>query len=704
MRGESPARCLCGVAAGRGRLAAHWNGLTDHGWPSGGGRFAPEAVTGRTLNFQTTKFGFSLERDTCECIQLRVAGACRLRTAPAFKIVGRRMLRHWQLQNFKSFRLLPPVTLSMVNVLAGPNSSGKSSLIQSILLLKQTLQYGAEERPITLNGPLLRIGSFSDIRNFDAGHDPIEIAFDFEVRVTETDESGTPHWARSPNYAYRRHGGALWDQISLSISYNNPIQLLPLDEPVQSANLNPALISTSLTVKGSTNDERTSQTCQFVLGNEFGWPYSVYLDSESELEMIGNKPDGEIVGGFISYFLPHLSLVRYDKTKVEVNALVGSIFRPDGTLLGLRPTPDAPLSQNAVAIINNWLVQHKVDPLPNQGEPVIASEARARLLSFQRQPNIGGLLSIIEPSESVIRELEELKEQVRGALLGEREAINGYTGARSDGADYALNFLSDFFKFGIRYLGPLRDSPRPVYQPEALEGNTDVGYRGEHTAAVFEMNKGRTVSFRAPPASDTESDYVGLAKDTKRSLEEATAEWLEYLGVASSVKTMDAGVFGNRMQVSIEQGAPLHDLTNVGVGVSQILPIVVMALLAPSGSFLIFEQPELHLHPKVQARLADFFLALAIDGKQTLLETHSEYLVDRLRLRIAMAQSDNVRPLVNILFSEKKNGCSSLTPIVLSEFGSIVNWPTDFFEQSQRDVGKIVQAASLKRKSRPRRD
>ena len=122
--------------------------------------------------------------------------------------------------------------------------------------------------------------------------------------------------------------------------------------------------------------------------------------------------------------------------------------------------------------------------------------------------------------------------------------------------------------------------------------------------------------------------------------------------------------------------------------------------MAPPGSFLIFEQPELHLHPRVQARLADFFLALALDGKQTILETHSEYLVDRFRLRIALSSSDSVRPLINILFSEKSAGQSTLTPLEISEFGSIANWPKNFFDQSQRDVGRIVKAASEKRSKR----
>jgi predicted ATPase len=125
-----------------------------------------------------------------------------------------------------------------------------------------------------------------------------------------------------------------------------------------------------------------------------------------------------------------------------------------------------------------------------------------------------------------------------------------------------------------------------------------------------------------------------------------------------------------------------------------------MALLAPAGSFLIFEQPELHLHPKVQARLGDFFLALALDGKQLLLETHSEYLVDRFRLRIALSSSDKVRHLVNILFSEKVGSSSSLEPVEISEYGAVLKWPKDFFEQSQRDVGRIVKAASGKRRSK----
>src|SRR5690349_9351505 len=91
------------------------------------------------------------------------------------------MLRKWSLRNFKSFKELNTLELANINVLAGANSSGKSSIIQSILLLKQTVHYGSPDRPIALNGPLLRMGSFVDIRNSEASSETVDYDFDFNL-------------------------------------------------------------------------------------------------------------------------------------------------------------------------------------------------------------------------------------------------------------------------------------------------------------------------------------------------------------------------------------------------------------------------------------------------------------------------------------------------------------------------------------------
>ncbi len=609
------------------------------------------------------------------------------------------MLTNWHIQNFKSFKESLPVSLSMVNVLAGANSSGKSTLIQSILLLKQTLQYGTEERPITLNGPLLRMGSFTDVCNNDASyHDDLRIGFSMDTLDAEESPNGKPAWAKSVNYRFQASESKRWDGISLALTFSPSDEQLDLP---QEANPAPVLRQTMLTVRGRSDEGYVEQVINFTAPSRGMWPYQVTTDAASEEEMVDGKPEAFIEGGLISHFLPEIAVVRYNHTEVDVSALVDAIFRYRSTLLSVGFSSNEVLSPSVAAIFNDWFVSHGISPIAE--DLASPSELNSKLANFIR-PKVpwSDLLAGQNQSDEIKVELDRLKIKVKAAILAERKTEMRASGARSDGLDYAVKYISDYFKFGVRYLGPLRDSPRPVYQPEALEGTTDVGYRGEHTAAIYEINKHQRITYRLPPSDDTELDYVNLASTTSAQLGQATSQWLQYLGVAASVQTTDAGVYGNRMRVSMAEGAPLHDLTNVGVGVSQVLPIVVMALLAPRGSLLIFEQPELHLHPKVQARLADFFLALALDGKQTLLETHSEYLVDRLRLRIAMAPDDSVRHFVNILFSEKKGTSSSLTPVEISEYGAILNWPTDFFEQSQRDVSRIVQAAARKRKNKSR--
>ncbi|WP_180828388.1 AAA family ATPase, partial [Vibrio parahaemolyticus] len=66
-----------------------------------------------------------------------------------------------------------------------------------------------------------------------------------------------------------------------------------------------------------------------------------------------------------------------------------------------------------------------------------------------------------------------------------------------------------------------------------------------------------------------------------------------------------------------------------------VIPIVMQCLLSNKNDILIFEQPELHLHPKIQAKLCDLFIAMSLNGRQIIIETHSEYIINRLRYRIA---------------------------------------------------------------------
>ena len=255
-------------------------------------------------------------------------------------------------------------------------------------------------------------------------------------------------------------------------------------------------------------------------------------------------------------------------------------------------------------------------------------------------------------------------------------------------------FLSYFFPRNLKYLGPLRYEPQAMYQAFDLSEPKTVGLKGENTAAVLHLNSSLKLSY--PFVMEKENG--GLEFGTREgTLSAACTEWLSYMGVITDFQTFDKGKLGYELQVKTNESDKMQDLTHVGVGVSQILPIVVMALLSEADDILIFEQPELHLHPKVQSRLTDFFLALSND-RQLIIETHSEYLINRLRLRIVQSRNDGIKDASTILFVNKGKEGSQFQKVDITPFGSIVNWPSEFFDQTDTEVENILLEAVNKKR------
>ena len=203
-----------------------------------------------------------------------------------------------------------------------------------------------------------------------------------------------------------------------------------------------------------------------------------------------------------------------------------------------------------------------------------------------------------------------------------------------------VEFIRDFFNERIKYLGPLREEPRSLYPLENNGSTFDLGLKGENTAAVFENNKTQKIKYISPIYF--EDGLVDRLEPKEGTLSEAINAWLVYLGVANEMSTNDRGKVGHELKITTDIQDMEQDLTHVGVGVSQILPILVMCFLAGKGDSIILEQPELHLHPKVQTRLADFFVSMNTLGKQCILETHSEYLINRLRYLVAKTRDEKI--------------------------------------------------------------
>lgn len=237
----------------------------------------------------------------------------------------------------------------------------------------------------------------------------------------------------------------------------------------------------------------------------------------------------------------------------------------------------------------------------------------------------------------------------------------------------------------LYYLGPLREYPNRLYI-WAGEQMQDVGNRGEYfvSALLSSRNQGPTID-------------MGEGQP-KRTVEEHVAHWLKELGLIYSFKVQPIAPNRKEYEVRIQRTAESASvfLTDVGFGVSQILPVLVLLFYVPEGSTVILEQPEIHLHPAVQAGLADVFIdAIKRRKVQIILESHSEHLLQRLQRRIAeemISQED-----IKLYFTSIEEGRSKLTTLELDEYGNIGNWPKGFFGDAFAESAAKTKA-EMKRK------
>ena len=253
---------------------------------------------------------------------------------------------------------------------------------------------------------------------------------------------------------------------------------------------------------------------------------------------------------------------------------------------------------------------------------------------------------------------------------------------------YPLNDLeADYEKLMDRvfYLGPLRDYPQRDY---SWSGGSpyDVGARGESTinAILAASEKGKT--------------YQMKKGSRKRSFQEVVAMRLKEIGLIHSFSVTEVAEGSNiyLAKVSVDKESPEVVLTDVGFGVSQVLPAIVLLNHVPESSTVILEQPEIHLHPKVQSRLADAMIGIAeTRDLQVIIESHSEHLLRRLQRRVA---DETIQAeLMKLYFVSQESGEARLTDIGLNEYGEIMNWPPDFFGDEMEEIAETRKAA-IKRK------
>ena len=296
--------------------------------------------------------------------------------------------------------------------------------------------------------------------------------------------------------------------------------------------------------------------------------------------------------------------------------------------------------------------------------------AQAKNITFSTNINRSSL-------KSVYYETPQYKFQVEGP--GGVFRCYGFRYQARGGAQELFSNFEEAFEnlfSSIRYLGPLREHPRPhyVWEGDHPEG---IGQYGEK--AVAALLSGRI---------------------NRLSVDEQILKWLQQLELIDSYHLQPvANIGGNyEFRVKKHKDGPEVRLTDVGFGISQVLPVLILCYYVPEGGILILEQPEAHLHPKVQADLVDVFIDVVKNRNvQVILESHSEHLLMRLMRRTAEEQIsvDDTA----LYFCQINDGTSAIERLKMDEYGNISNWPQNFFGDEMGDLAAKAKA-EIQRKKR----
>lgn len=484
-------------------------------------------------------------------------------------------------ESFKGFAKPTSLELKRLNVLTGANSGGKSTWIQLLLLVKQSLEARSQVSPLKLNNPYVKLGRFSNLVNRKSTK-LNEFSVEFEIPYTEL----TPRLCRE----------------------------LEFNENVRA-------------VFGAAKRRNSRVSSKLLIGVTFSTDSKQHVVVKKfTLRSVENNKGDEV----ISCSLLELSRIRANQYRLFSQVPKASISTAYSELAlpGDTGSFDSRVDINFLGFFPEWFTMQN----DYYDFGVIVSQAR---------------LSLVR----------------------------------------AFNKIS--------YLGPLREEPREFYYQED-ELVDDIGNKGENAAYIMALKAKEKVECPLLPCYD---DGRLIVATEAMSFEEAVNYWLcDVFGLAEKIKSERSKTNSRIHTVKIQnKSGAIIPITHVGFGVSQVFPIIVEGLRAQPGSLIILEQPEIHLHPRVQSLLFDFSIALGSRRVRLMVETHSDHFINRLRRRVAEDDSNSIANGIGLMFVSTDEQGSSINELNLTDFGTLTRWPSGFFDQYDEDMRAIVKAQAAKR-------
>lgn len=253
-----------------------------------------------------------------------------------------------------------------------------------------------------------------------------------------------------------------------------------------------------------------------------------------------------------------------------------------------------------------------------------------------------------------------------------------------DKDEYYGKDLFSLFEQEFYYLNAERVGPR-VRQDISFFDFPNTGFKGEYVAQLI---------------GDTNFNYTFEVEENRRNstskskrLEQQVNAWLDYIMPGVSV-TASYDINTLSAQIKISNNYTIGEstiATNIGFGISYVLPIIVSGLIAKKGSYLVIENPEAHLHPSAQSNVGRFLSVIAKSGVKVIVETHSDHFINGIQIAAALNEISNDEVTINFFSHEKIDNQPKLESISINKKGELSLWPKGFFDQTQIDFAQLFK-------------
>lgn len=245
----------------------------------------------------------------------------------------------------------------------------------------------------------------------------------------------------------------------------------------------------------------------------------------------------------------------------------------------------------------------------------------------------------------------------------------------------------------IHYVGADRLGSKSYYSNKQLPSFISVDKQGHNLATILSKNKNLIIH---PRLRIEEVEYEGVMMyNTVHTLSFQLSNWVGYVTDTDYcyIEADDDNDYIVSLNFSFDkEGINKFKPNNIGFGFSYILPIIISGLIAQPNDILIVENPEAHLHPRAQSRLARFLAKVANTGVQVFIESHSEHILNALRICTLDESIGLKNKQFKILyFQDSKSSELPYVELNMEQNGKITNWVDGFFDQQEIDLATIFK-------------